>query len=54
MPEYEFRYEDCKHSFSLIMRVSEYDKKDFFLPEMQMQKGNNTTFFLPRHTTKKS
>lgn len=33
MPTYEFLCEKCNKSFSLILSISEYEKKDFRCPE---------------------
>jgi putative FmdB family regulatory protein len=33
MPTYEFVCEKCKKSFALIMKIAEYEKKNFQCPK---------------------
>jgi putative FmdB family regulatory protein len=54
MPEYEFICEKCNHSFSLIMRITEYDKKEFSCPQCKSKKVKRKLSSFHAHTSKKS
>jgi putative FmdB family regulatory protein len=38
MPTYEFICEKCKKPFTLIMKISEYEKKKFQCPKCKSRK----------------
>jgi putative FmdB family regulatory protein len=38
MPTYEFVCEKCKKSFTLMMKISEYEKKKFRCPKCKSKK----------------
>ncbi|MBU2549257.1 MAG: zinc ribbon domain-containing protein [Proteobacteria bacterium] len=39
MPTYEFVCEKCKHGFSLVMSISDHDKKKYKCPKCNQKKN---------------
>ncbi|WP_136797917.1 FmdB family zinc ribbon protein [Desulfosediminicola ganghwensis] len=54
MPVYEFRCEECDHIFSLIIRISDYEKNDFSCPKCKSKKVKRQLSTFQPITTKKS
>ncbi|MEW5725212.1 MAG: zinc ribbon domain-containing protein [Thermodesulfobacteriota bacterium] len=54
MPTYEFVCEKCKKKFSLLMSISEYDKKKFRCPKCKSKKVTQQIASFQTITSKKS
>ncbi len=54
MPTYEFICEECKKPFSLILKLSEYEKKNFRCPNCNSTKVKQQITSFQTITSKKS
>jgi putative FmdB family regulatory protein len=54
MPNYEFRCENCKKRFSLILSISEYEKKKPGCPKCKSRKVKQQISSFQTVTSKKS
>ena len=54
MPTYEFICEKCKKSFTLIMKISEYEKKKFQCPKCKSKKVKQQVTSFQTITSSKS
>jgi len=54
MPAYEFICEECNKPFSLIISISEYEKKEFRCPECKSDKVKQQITSFQAKTSKKS
>jgi putative FmdB family regulatory protein len=54
MPTYEFVCENCKHSFSLFLKISAYEKKKFSCPKCKSKKVKQLLTAFQTITAKKS
>lgn len=54
MPVYEFRCQTCNQSFSLVIKISEYGKKEFTCPKCKSDKVKRQISSFQTITTKKS
>ena len=54
MPTYEFECEKCKKGFSLILSISEYEKKKFRCPKCKGTKVKQLVSSFQTVTSKKS
>jgi putative FmdB family regulatory protein len=54
MPTYEFVCEKCKKRFTLILKIAEYEKKDFRCPKCKSKKVTQKIAGFQTITSKKS
>jgi putative FmdB family regulatory protein len=54
MPTYDFKCEKCSKKFSLLISVSDYDKKGFRCPKCKSTKVRQQITSFQVNTTKKS
>jgi putative FmdB family regulatory protein len=54
MPTYEFFCEKCKKSFSLTLKISEYEKKNFRCPKCKSKKLSQQISAFQTITSRKS
>jgi putative FmdB family regulatory protein len=54
MPTYEFLCEKCKKSFTLILKLSEYEKKNYRCPKCKSKKLTQKVSAFQTITSKKS
>jgi len=54
MPTYEFICEKCKKPFTLIMKISEYEKKNFVCPKCKSKKVKQQVTSFQTITSSKS
>ena len=54
MPVYEFICQKCDHDFSLVISLSEYEKKKFMCPECKSEKVKRQISSFEAITSKKS
>jgi putative FmdB family regulatory protein len=54
MPTYEYRCDECKHKFSLIMSISEHDKKKVSCPKCRKKKVKQQISTFQTQTSRKS
>ena len=54
MPTYDFLCEKCKKSFSLMLKVSEYEKKKYRCPKCKSKKLRQQITSFQTITSKKS
>lgn len=54
MPTYEFVCEKCKKSFSLLMKISDYEKKKFSCPKCKSKRVKQQLTSFQTITAKKS
>lgn len=54
MPTYDFKCEKCSKKFSLLIPISEYDKKGFRCPKCKSTKVKQQITSFQVNTTKKS
>jgi putative FmdB family regulatory protein len=54
MPTYEFVCEQCKKSFSLLLKLSEYEKKKYSCPKCKSKKVKQQLTPFQTKTAKKS
>jgi putative FmdB family regulatory protein len=54
MPTYEFVCEQCKQQFSLLMKVSDYEKKKFSCPKCKSKRVKRQLSTFQTMTAKKS
>ena len=54
MPTYDFLCEKCKKSFSLMLKVSEYEKKKYRCPKCKSKKLRQQITAFQTITSKKS
>lgn len=54
MPTYEFKCEKCKKSFTLVMTISEYEKKKKRCPKCKSTKVKQQITSFQAVTSKKS
>ncbi len=54
MPVYEFECEKCNNTFTLVMSVKEYEKKDFRCPKCKTVKVKQVVTPFQTITSKKS
>ena len=54
MPTYEFFCEECKKSFTVIISISEYERKKFQCPQCQGKKLKQDISSFQTVTSKKS
>lgn len=54
MPSYDFVCGECKKRFSLIMSVSDYEKKEFRCPKCKSEKVKQKISSFQTITSKKS
>jgi putative FmdB family regulatory protein len=54
MPTYEFVCAQCKKSFSLLMKVSDYEKRKFRCPKCKSKKVKQQLTSFQTITAKKS
>jgi len=54
MPTYEFKCEKCKKRFSLMMTISEYEKKKIRCPKCKSVRVNQQITSFQTITSKKS
>jgi putative FmdB family regulatory protein len=54
MPTYEFVCEQCKKQFSLLMKVSDYQKKKFSCPKCKSKRVKQQLTSFQTITAKKS
>jgi len=54
MPVYEFICQNCDHNFTLVMTISEYEKKKFTCPKCKSDKVIRQLSSFHTITSKKS
>jgi putative FmdB family regulatory protein len=54
MPVYEFICEACEHSFSLELRIAEYEKKEYSCPKCESKQVKRQISSFQTITSKKS
>jgi len=54
MPVYEFICQKCDHDFSLVISLSEYEKKKFMCPKCNSKKVKRQISSFEAITSKKS
>ena len=54
MPTYEFVCEKCKKSFSLVMKLADYEKKKISCPKCKSKRVKQTITAFQTITSKKS
>ncbi len=54
MPTYEFVCEKCKKPFTLILKIADYEKKNFSCPSCKSRKVALTVSGFQTFTSKKS
>ena len=54
MPTYEFICDECNKSFTLIISISEHEKKEFQCPECKSDKVSQQITSFQTKTSKKS
>ena len=54
MPTYEFVCEKCRKRFSLVMKISDYEKKKFSCPKCKSKKVRQQLSSFQTITAKKS
>ena len=54
MPVYEFKCQKCNQNFSLVITISEYEKKGFTCPKCKSDKVKRQISSFQTITTKKS
>ena len=54
MPTYDFICEACKHTFSLTMKISEYEKKKYRCPNCDSMNVKQQIVSFQTITSKKS
>ncbi|MBT8332825.1 MAG: zinc ribbon domain-containing protein [Desulfobacterales bacterium] len=54
MPIYEFLCQKCEHEFSIVMTLSEYEKKKFMCPKCNDKKVKRQISSFQTITSKKS
>lgn len=54
MPTYEFVCEKCKKTFTLQLRLSEYEKRDFTCPNCKSRNVKQQITTFQTQTSKKS
>jgi len=54
MPTYEFVCDNCKHAFSLFMKISAHEKKKFSCPKCKSKKVKQQVTAFQTTTSKKS
>ncbi|MFP4087949.1 MAG: FmdB family zinc ribbon protein [Desulfobacteraceae bacterium] len=54
MPTYEFICQKCEKPFSLVMSISEYEKKNFRCPECKSKRVKQQISHFQTQTSKKS
>ena len=54
MPTYEFVCENCDKPFTLVMKISEYEKKGTYCPECRSDNVKQQITIFQTKTTKKS
>jgi putative FmdB family regulatory protein len=54
MPTYEYRCDECKHKFSLIMSISEHDKKKVSCPKCRKKNVKQQISTFQTQTSRKS
>ena len=54
MPTYDFHCAKCEETFSLILSLSEYDKKDYSCPKCKSKKLQQQITSFQTVTSKKS
>ena len=54
MPTYEFICEKCKKSFTLMMKIAEYEKKKFRCPKCKSKKVKQQVSSFQTITSSKS
>jgi putative FmdB family regulatory protein len=54
MPTYEFVCEQCKKPFSLLMKISDYEKKKFSCPKCKSKRVKQQLTSFQTITAKKS
>jgi putative FmdB family regulatory protein len=54
MPTYEFTCEQCKKSFSLFLKIADYEKKRFRCPQCKSKKVKQQLTSFQTITAKKS
>jgi putative FmdB family regulatory protein len=54
MPTYEFVCERCKKPFSILMKISDYEKKKFSCPKCKSKKVRQQLTAFQTITAKKS
>ncbi len=54
MPTYEYRCDDCKHKFSLVMSISEHDSKKVSCPKCRKKNVKQQVSTFLTKTSRKS
>ena len=54
MPSYEFQCEKCKKTFTLFLRLKEYEKGDFKCPECDSREVKKQIWTFQTKTSRKS
>ncbi len=54
MPVYEFICEECDHTFTLVISLAEYEKKDFSCPKCKSTEVKRQISAFQTITSKKS
>jgi len=54
MPVYEFKCQKCDHDFSIVITLSEYEKKKFTCPKCKSDKAKRLLSSFQTITSKKS
>ncbi len=54
MPVYEFICEECDHTFTLVMSLAEYEKKNYSCPKCKTTKIKRQISTFQTITSKKS